>query len=198
MPSKTSSRSEQRRRRARAIGRHIAGKHRAAETYDAVCATLRAFGSSNFPPPPQRINYGCKQQPRKAAAVQASAGTLAGTDGQVATGLCVPLKPQPSHAPACHHESNCYLGSSDPYVQQLPAHHHVFSTVMPPHMTREHAWQDHHAGQVTNGPQVPYAAAAAQQQQQQQYLCNGIQSNASVYMPHYNGATNLYFQSHLQ
>ena len=140
----------------------------------------------------------CKRQPRKAVAVQSSAGTLAGTDRQVATGLCAPLQPQPSHAPACHHESNCNLGSCDPYRQQLPATSHLCSGTSP-HMTREHAWQYHlHAGQVTNGPQLVYAAATAQQQQQQ-YSCNGNQYNTSaLYTPHYNGATAFQFQSHLQ
>lgn len=66
MPSdpRSCSRAEQRRKKARAIGRHIAGKRRAQEKYEARLGGFRAFGCIGAPPsPPQRINYGTKKQP---------------------------------------------------------------------------------------------------------------------------------------
>ena len=195
MPPRSTSRSEQRRRKARAIGRHIAGKQRAAEKYEVVCAALKAFG--NPPPPsPQRINYGCKQQPRRTVPQQ-TVNTLEGMDGLVAWGFDhMPSNTQPTHASACHYESNCTFGLCRPCEQQLPAKHRLLSPAVSPHIARKHAWQGHHAGQATNGSQLGYTPVTAQQQQQ--YISNGNQSNASaLYVPHYttvpNGAT--YFQS---
>lgn len=189
MPSRSNSKSEQRRRKARAIGRHVAGKQRATEIYEIRASTARAFGNPP-PPPPQRINYGCKQQPRHARLVQASAGTLEGMDRLVAFGIDrKPFDTHPFHAPACHYESIANPGSCAPGIEQLPADYRPNVSTMPPHIAREHAWHGSHVGHATNGTQHQSAVIFPMPQQQQQQYTNNLYTT-TLHVPYYLTAPN--------